>query len=171
MLATKPTQCEPRRPERRAREYMRHAGAEQSSSSAFWREAVEQRTIHKSPSIKESAKAFIRGRKNRRAFICYPTIDSLHCASEFAKLCEVWQRDTKKLSMLHRIILHPAYQQIIGMGDKVLPHVFKEFETHGGQWIWALSAITGNWSVPQPGATFRESRQAWLSWGRENGYL
>jgi hypothetical protein len=73
--------------------------------------------------------------------------------------------------MLHKIVLHPAYQRIIGMGEQVLPLIFKDLSARGGHWIWALSAITGECDVAKSGDTFREAVQAWLKWGRKNGYL
>jgi hypothetical protein len=127
--------------------------------------------LYKQAFIREAAEGFVRERKTRRVFVCCPTIESLKRATAFDSLSEIWRRDTGKFSMLHKIVLHPAYQQIIGMGEKALPHIFRELNTRGGHWIWALSAITGNYDVAKPEHTFREAREAWLQWGREHGFL
>ena len=169
MLATK--QCEVRNPERRARGYMRHTETKSLDGSSLRREAVEQRMIYKSASIREAAEGFIRERKTRRVFICYPSAESLNRAETFNNLTATWRRDTGKFSMLHKIVLHPAYQQIIGMGEKALPYIFRELNARGGHWIWALSAITGKYDVAKPEHTFREAREAWLQWGQEHGFL
>src|SRR5258708_2658473 len=81
---------------------------------------------------------------------------------EFEMLVQQWKRDTGKLSMLHNIVLHTAYQRIIGLGEKVLPLIFQELALHGGHWIWALSHITGKYDVAKPEHTFREAVRAWL---------
>ena len=169
MQTIKLPECGPRRPEYRARDYMRHTEARRSDRSSIWRETGEQRTLHSS-SIKVAAGAFVQKRKNRRVFYCLPT-GSRNLKSEFIRLSEEWRHDTGKLSMLHKIVLHPAYQQIIGMGEKALPYIFKELNTRGGHWIWALSAITGNYDVVKPECTFREARQAWLQWGKDRKFL
>lgn len=40
--------------------------------------------------------------------------------------------------------MHPAYQQIIGMGEKALPLILRDLRDRPtGHWFWALNAITG----------------------------
>jgi hypothetical protein len=64
-------------------------------------------------------------------------------ASRFADLADAWSRETLQLSSVTQIVLHPAYQQIIGMGPVVLPLIFARLADRPGHWFWALNAITG----------------------------
>jgi hypothetical protein len=130
---------------------------------------VEERYPRSSKSIRNAAHAFYK-KKNRRVYCSYPSFERDY-RSEFFLLAERWRKDTGKLSMLHKIVLHTAYQQIIGMGEKALPFIFRDLEARGGHWIWALSAITGNYEVAKPEHNFKQAAAAWLQWGKDNHYL
>jgi len=67
--------------------------------------------------------------------------------------------------------MHPAYQQIIGMGNPVVPLLLSELETTPDHWFWALNAITGADPVPEADRGIMEKMtKAWLKWGAEHGY-
>jgi hypothetical protein len=68
------------------------------------------------------------------------------------------------------MVLHPAYQQIIGMGKDALPLIFRELKKTRGHWIWALAMILRD-DKANPGMKFSEAVDAWLEWGGENGYI
>src|SRR5947207_10431415 len=42
------------------------------------------------------------------------------------------------------IALHPAYQQIIGMGKEAIPLILEELQREEDHWFWALKSITGD---------------------------
>ncbi|MFZ4524630.1 MAG: hypothetical protein ACOYOE_03545 [Chlorobium sp.] len=89
----------------------------------------------------------------------------------FEMLMQEWQCDTKFLSNIDEIALHPAYQRIIGMGPTVIPFILEKLITSPGYWFWALKAITGEDPVPAADRGDMVSMtQHWLQWGRENGY-
>ncbi len=90
---------------------------------------------------------------------------------KFDALVNDWKRGTAHLSRLDHIVLHPAYQQIIGMGPEAVPLILRELERTEDYWFWALRAVTGQEPIPasQP-ASVQEMTQAWLRWGRERGY-
>ena len=68
------------------------------------------------------------------------------------------------------LTIHPAYQQIIGMGPAVVPLLLRELEREVDHWFWALKAITGADPVPPASrGKVREMAEAWLRWGREQG--
>ncbi len=91
-------------------------------------------------------------------------------AGRFMALAETWRQETAMLSSTHRIVLHRAYQQIIGMGPSVLPLILRELRDRPAYWFWALAAITGE--DPAAGTDrFEDARQAWLGWGKEAGLL
>jgi hypothetical protein len=89
----------------------------------------------------------------------------------FRRLEAVWEAETMYLSDAHRIIEHPAFQEIIGMGDAVVPLMLSDLEKGPRQWVWALPRITGaNPVTPSDGGNIRKMSEAWLRWGREHGY-
>ena len=67
---------------------------------------------------------------------------------KFFKLKTEWEEDTAFFSSDTDIALHPAYQQIIGMGKKAIPLILSEMKKKRGQWFWALKSITGEDPVP-----------------------
>ena len=85
-------------------------------------------------------------------------------------LVEQWQRETGMLSLVQKIVIHLAYQRIIGMGQPVVPLIFRELERELDHWFWALEGITGANPV-QGDARGRldQMAAAWLKWGRNNG--
>jgi hypothetical protein len=93
---------------------------------------------------------------------------------KFLKLVARWKIETSALSSITEIVLHLAYQNIIGMGDAAVPFILTQIETEGDdpdQWFWALQSITGSDPVPEEDAgNYRAMAQAWLNWGKGVGY-
>ena len=90
---------------------------------------------------------------------------------KFKILAEKWQRETAVLSIISQKVLHPAYQQIIGMGSDALPLLLRELERSPNHWFWALKAITGaNPIHPRNRGRLKLMAQDWLEWGRDHGY-
>jgi len=88
---------------------------------------------------------------------------------EFYALTSKWQSEAQHLSLVTEIVMHPAYQQIIGMGEKAIPLIVRELETKPNHWFWALKAITGEDPVPpSQRGNIRQMTQFWLNWAREN---
>ena len=100
------------------------------------------------------------------------SISRLDARQEFTALAEQWRKATGYLSSPSQMAMHPAYQRIIGMGPAVVPFILEDLRRTGAQWYWALQAITGESPVP-PGVrhTSRETRDIWLRWGRDHGYV
>lgn len=91
-------------------------------------------------------------------------------AARFRQLADAWRRDNRYRSSITRMVLHPAYQQIMQMREGALPFIFQELKTKGGHWFFALQTIT-NQTVGTPGDDFEIVRRAWLEWGQAHGYL
>lgn len=90
----------------------------------------------------------------------------------FATLADQWVTDTAVQSSLTKRYAHPAYQRIVGIGPAVVPLLLNELETEPNYWFHALRAITGADPVtPQMRGNLREMTDAWLAWGRRQGYL
>ena len=92
-------------------------------------------------------------------------------ATTFYQLVEQWKTETRGISSTEQLSLHPAYQQIIGMGPNVIPLLLRELENNSGRWFWALKAISREEPVtPEQRGKTKEMIAAWLNWGREKGY-
>ncbi len=91
---------------------------------------------------------------------------------EFRVLADQWHDETDHLSSPTQIALNFAYQRIIGKGALVLPLIFEDLEERGGQWYWALRAITGeNPAPPEHAGKVRLMKSDWLVWAHEHGYV
>lgn len=93
-------------------------------------------------------------------------------AAMFDTLVDQWSIDSRFMSSIQQIALHPAYQRIIGMGPKVLPFIFQDLPKRGVLWFWALNAITGEDPVQEAESDGGDKAvAAWLKWGHEHGYI
>lgn len=90
----------------------------------------------------------------------------------FARLVYQWKKETRGVSSSTSIALHPAYQQIIAMGEPCIPLLLRELSRGSGRWFWALESITGENPVPPEfqGKT-KYMVRFWLDWGKEKGYI
>lgn len=87
-------------------------------------------------------------------------------------LANQWRTDTRWLSSTTEIAMHPAYQEIIGMGSDALPMILEELRADSDQWFWALKAISGVDPVPpRDRGIVKQMKGAWLEWGNAKGLL
>lgn len=90
--------------------------------------------------------------------------------AEFARLAEQWREETEDLSSIMRIVMHPAYQRIIGMGPAAVPLILQDLARTESHWFWALQSITGeNPIAPSARGYVPRMAEAWLDWGRQRG--
>ena len=90
----------------------------------------------------------------------------------FLSLKFQWEHDTALMSSISEMVMHPAYQRIIGMGEKAIPFIMNELKTNGGHWFWALKSISGEDPVlPEYRGNIEEMTKAWLKWGEDKGYI
>ena len=90
--------------------------------------------------------------------------------SEFVALAEQWRRDTRHLSQVTRKVAHPAYLRITGMGEAVVPLLLEELRERPAHWFAALRATT-NFDPSPAEANPSQAREAWLEWGKSQGYI
>lgn len=96
---------------------------------------------------------------------------TLNSAHRFHELVEDWKANCGPTSSVTQLAMHPAYQQIIGMGPEAVPLILKELERSPDHWFWALSAITGADPVePEDKGRLNKMAYAWIRWGVEQGY-
>jgi hypothetical protein len=92
--------------------------------------------------------------------------------TEFAGLVKKWRLETAGHSILLKKVMHPSYQQIIGMGEEALPLVLREMQRLPSHWFWALDAITrGKVNPAKDSKNLEDAAKAWIDWGRSAGHL
>jgi hypothetical protein len=90
----------------------------------------------------------------------------------FEELALSWSSATAHLSSSTKMIEHPAYRQIIGLGPSVLPLILHDLQQTHRFWFPALNAITGENPVPDDAAgDFDRMTDAWIGWGRANDLI
>ena len=91
---------------------------------------------------------------------------------QFQGLANWWRAETGGFSSIDRKAMHPAYQQIIGLGPQIIPTILRELRSTPDHWFWALRALTSVNPVPEEDAgRFEAMAAAWLSWGKDHGYI
>lgn len=94
--------------------------------------------------------------------------DSL--AQRFQTLAKAWRDECDHLSSIREMVLHPAYQQVVGMGPSALPFIFAELERRPDHWFWALRAITQEDPVPpEHRGNVAQMTRHWLEWSERKG--
>ena len=91
-------------------------------------------------------------------------------ARRFEQLAKTWREECAHLSSVREMVLHPAYQQIVGMGKDALVFLLRELERQPDHWFWALWAITQENPVPvEHRGRVRDMARDWLEWARRRG--
>ncbi|MEG3858799.1 hypothetical protein [Microcoleus sp. herbarium12] len=90
---------------------------------------------------------------------------------KFHALASDWKQDVAGLSSTTQMSEHPAYQEIIEMGTKIVPLLLSELNNNPLYWLSALSAITGENPIkPEQRGRVKQMGSAWIEWGRNQGY-
>jgi hypothetical protein len=93
-------------------------------------------------------------------------------AIRFSNLEKEWKESTSMLSSITEIVMHPSYQQIIGMGPTAIPLILLSMRRELSHWFWALCAITGENPVPiEHRGKIKKMTKDWFVWGRKHLYL
>jgi len=87
--------------------------------------------------------------------------------SNFRDLAVRWHKETKYWSSATKMAMHPSYQRIIALGEKVIPYILNDLRLTRGHWLWALYILSGFQDPSPDDATFDEAVDAWLKWGTE----
>jgi hypothetical protein len=90
--------------------------------------------------------------------------------ARFEQLAKQWEDDTLLVSSTNELVMHPAYQSIIGLGLQAVPLILEHMRRTSAPWFWALHHITGADPAPH-NSTVPDAVSAWLLWGNNNGYL
>ena len=90
---------------------------------------------------------------------------------KFQELADRWEEETFFLSRSDRAIAHPLHQEIINLGQPVIPLILERMCSQGGHWFEALEQITGEDPVsPADYGNIAVMQNSWLQWGEDHGY-
>jgi hypothetical protein len=90
----------------------------------------------------------------------------------FRRLVTEWKEQSRYLSNTAQMAMLKPYQRIIGLGLPVVPLILEELNRERNQWFWALEAITEQNPVPPEAlGKVRLMAQAWIEWGKQQGYV
>lgn len=96
----------------------------------------------------------------------YAPISRESIYQKFYKLKTKWENETKLVSSTTEMVLHPSYQEIIGLGRSVLPYILNDLKENRNHWFWALKSITGCDPIPQEHiGNIRKMAEVWVQWG------
>jgi hypothetical protein len=89
---------------------------------------------------------------------------------KFNLLKRQWKEETRWISNISQLIGHPAYQEIVAMGDSALPLILEDLEQEPDFWFSALRQITGAEPVQaEDSGKMQVMAQRWLDWARREG--
>jgi hypothetical protein len=90
----------------------------------------------------------------------------------FQRLAAEWKYQSRFFSNTAQIAMLKPYQRIIGMGLPAVPLILEELKREPDQWFWALESITEQNPVPPEAAgRVRQMAEAWIQWGKQQGYV
>ena len=89
----------------------------------------------------------------------------------FQLLADEWEQETAYQSSTRQIKAHPAYQKITRMGTAAIPWALERLQQPTVHWFLVLRAITSVDPVsPQARGNLAAMVEAWIAWGKGNGY-
>ena len=89
----------------------------------------------------------------------------------FEQLATEWHEETGGHSVTSRIVGHPNYLRIIGLGPRAIQLILRDLRENGGWWFAALKALTGeDPSGPGDATRYDELEKAWFHWAEERGF-
>ena len=98
--------------------------------------------------------------------------DAAETQKLFEQLAAKWKQETAHLSSPPAIAEHPAYQEIIGMGEKAIPLILRDLQETRDQWFWALRSITGESPIrPEDRGNIDAMANTWVDWGIQRRYI
>jgi hypothetical protein len=83
----------------------------------------------------------------------------------FRRLEATWLNEVGYSSSSTELRSHPAFQEIIAMGEQVVPLMLRDLQERPRLWVWALPRITGaDPSLATDRGNIAKMSEAWLRW-------
>ncbi len=90
---------------------------------------------------------------------------------EFRCLTEEWAEHCQNVifsSNIYDYLNHPAYRQLIQLGEPAIPHIMERYREDDLPWGFVLDEITGSHVIENPdNFNPREVKKRWLEWWHE----
>lgn len=142
-----------------------------SAANSYWKGGLLVVATFGASAQSDKVEAHLRGVEAHRDSTAFHGIKGT-LPDQFRRLSEKWRVETSFLSSSTAIAMHPAYQEIIGMGKEVLPMILEDLRRTSDHWFWALKSITGADPVPASDrGKIDEMKAAWLRWGGSKGLV
>lgn len=91
---------------------------------------------------------------------------------EFRRLADKWEEETRGYAFRSRAVQHVEHQQIVDLGEQVIPWMLEDFAAGKGDWFYALRLLTGADPIKEEERGYvPRMRAAWLEWGRQHGWF
>lgn len=149
--------------------FMVTAPLEQSLGSSVWSARIRT-VLGRALSEYLTKTAFDWGKLIRSTHETHETLAEKY-EQRFLALADEWRQGQGVTSSLTQLMMNPAYQQIIGMGETAIPMIFRELEKEPDHWFWALKSIAGDDPVSDESrGNIRQMTAEWLEWGKKQGY-
>ena len=84
---------------------------------------------------------------------------------KFNQLAEQWRNETGGYSLITQKMKHPLCQEIINMGDPIIPLLLNELKNNKWIWFYPLQIITGI------ELNKKFVGEDWIDWGKQQGYI
>lgn len=142
---------------------------------SYGRKATPERISTFKLPINDNLIDWIREKRAAASRLSSMIIDTLNGDEQarvlFERLAREWRAARTPTSSASRMAAHPAYLRIIGMGARAVPFILRELKERPDHWFAALHAITGASPVPEHArGRLAQMADAWVEWGRENGF-
>jgi hypothetical protein len=90
----------------------------------------------------------------------------------FERLARTWRESRTLPRSATKMAMHPAYQEIIGMGRDALPLILNALQHEVDHWFWALRSIAGIDPVrPEHRGDLHAMASDWIGWAKDQGIL
>ncbi len=98
-------------------------------------------------------------------------VDSGEIRNRCRHLFDVWDKDAFLYSFPYQIYNHWAYEELVSLGEPVIPYMLGELQRGNPDIVRALRTISGESLVQGLGLTTEEIMERWLAWGEAKGYV
>lgn len=134
--------------------------SDERSSKTDWR--------HRHPPTKRQLRYYTARLKQMPAH----AVPGFSLGQRFNDLADRWQRETGHMSVTIKRVMHPAYQDIMAMGPRVVPLLLRDLLRTRRDWFWALQHLTQYDAIAASGARTKDDMiAAWEAWGRNRGMI
>ena len=109
-----------------------------------------------------------------RSGVPYARMPLAKLQKEFNTLADRWVREIRNMSSPNAMERHPAYQQIIRLGPRVIPLILRRMDDEPGFWFTALLQLSGEKEdpvKPTMHGDLEAMTNAWLRWGERHGHF